>query len=102
MSLKAIATNARYIGMVTWTFEKLLKVVRFVGRKSYNVIADRPLYNIEITMGDQHIEVRENLSLGDLNTVLKAMKTLDHVTLIVRSAYEKKVPRNKENEQVST
>jgi len=98
MSLKMIATKARYIGMVTWTFEKLLKVIRFVGRKSYDVIADRPSFNIEIRMGDQHIEVRDNLSLNDLNKVLKAMKTLDHITLIVRSTYAKKVPRNTENE----
>ena len=84
MSLAGAAKTARNIGYISWAFEKTLKFVRTVGKKSYEVIADRPKYDVEILVGDQHIEVRDKLNTKEVNNLLKAMNTLDHVTLVVR------------------
>jgi hypothetical protein len=84
MSLASAARTARNIGYITWAFEKTLKFVRTVGKKSYEVIADRPKYEVEIMVGDQHIEVRDKLNSREVNNLLKAMNTLDHVTLRIR------------------
>ena len=84
MSLAGAAKTARNIGYISWAFEKTLKFVRAVGKKSYEVIADSPKYDVEILVGDQHIEVRDKLNTKEVNNLLKAMNTLDHVTLVVR------------------
>ena len=36
-------------------------------------------------VGDTNIEVRDKVSTKDLNDLLKAMRTMDHVTLVVKS-----------------
>ena len=84
MSLAGAAKTARNIGYISWAFEKTLKFVRTVGKKSYEVIANKPKYDVEILVGDQHIEVRDKLNTREVNNLLKAMNTLDHVTLVVR------------------
>ena len=84
MSLAGAAKTARNIGYISWAFEKTLKFVRTVGKKSYEVIANKPKYDVEILVGDQHIEVRDKLNTKEVNNLLKAMNTLDHVTLVVR------------------
>ena len=85
MNLGSAARAARKIGYITWAFEKTMKLVRTVGRKSYNIITDRPVFEVEIKVGDTHIEVRDKVSVKEVNNILKAMKTLDHVTVVVRS-----------------
>ena len=84
MSLAGAAKTARNIGYISWAFEKTLKFVRTVGKKSYEVMANKPKYDVEILVGDQHIEVRDKLNTKEVNNLLKAMNTLDHVTLVVR------------------
>ena len=85
MNLGSAARAARKIGYITWAFEKTMKLVRTVGRKSYDIITDRPVFEVEIKVGDTHIEVRDKVSVKEVNNILKAMKTLDHVTVVVRS-----------------
>ena len=84
MSLRTAATRAKYIGYIIWMFERILKLLRFVGKKGYEVLVDKAKYEVDIRVGDTHVEVKEDMSLNDVNCVLKAMKTLDHVTLIIR------------------
>ena len=84
MSLAGAAKTARNIGYISWAFEKTLKFVRTVGKKSYEVMANKPKYDVEIMVGEEHIEFRDKLSTKEINNLLKAMNTLDHVTLVVR------------------
>ena len=85
MSLASAARTARNIGYISWAFEKTAKLIRTVGRKGYDIITDKPKYEVEIMVGDTNIEVREKVSTKELNDLLKAMKTMDHVTLVIRS-----------------
>ena len=85
MSLASAARTAKNIGYISWAFEKTAKLVRTVGRKGYEIITDKPKYEVEIMVGDTNIEVREKVSAKELNDLLKAMKTMDHVTLVIRS-----------------
>ena len=85
MSLGSAARAAKKIGYITWAFEKTIKLVRVIGRKSYEIITDRPVFEVEIKVGDTHIEVRDKVSIKEINNILKAMKTLDHVTVVVKS-----------------
>ena len=85
MSLATAARTARNIGYISWAFEKTAKLVRTVGRKGYDIIMDKPKYEVEIMVGDTNIEVRDKVSTKELNDLLKAMKTMDHVTLVIRS-----------------
>lgn len=83
MNLGQAGRAAKNIGYITWSFEKLLKLLRFMGRKTYSVLTDKITYNVEISILKQHIEVRE-ASAKEINDILKAMRTLDHVTLTIR------------------
>ena len=85
MSLATAARTARNLGYISWAFEKAVKLVRTVGRKGYEIITDKPKYEVEIMVGDTNIEVRDKVSTKDLNALLKAMKTMDHVTLRIKS-----------------
>ena len=85
MSLATAAKTARTIGYISWAFEKTVKMVRTIGRKGYEIIIDKPKYEVEIMVGDTNIEVREKVTSKEINDLLKAMRTMDHVTLIVKS-----------------
>ena len=85
MSLASTARTARNIGYISWAFEKTVKMVRTIAKKGYDIIADKPMYEVEIMVGKTNIEVREKVSSSDLNDLLKAMKTMDHVTLVIRA-----------------
>ena len=85
MSLASAARTARNIGYISWAFEKTAKMVRTVGRKGYEIITDKPKYEVEILVGDTNIEVRDKVSTKELNDLLKAMRTMDHVTLVIKS-----------------
>ena len=85
MSLASVGRAAKSIGYISWAFEKTVKMVRTIGRKGYEIIVDKPKYEVEIMVGDTNIEVRDKVSTKELNDLLKAMKTMDHVTLIVKS-----------------
>ena len=85
MSLATAARTAKNIGYITWAFEKTTKLIRTVVRKGYDIITDKPKYEVEIMVGDTNIEVRDKVSSKELNDLLKAMKTMDHVTLVIRS-----------------
>ena len=85
MSLATAARTAKNIGYISWAFEKTAKLIRTVGRKGYEIITGKPKYEVEIMVGDTNIEVRDKVSTKELNDLLKAMKTMDHVTLIVKS-----------------
>ena len=84
MNLGQAGRAARNIGYISWSFEKVLKLLRFMGRKTYSVLTDKITYNVEISILNQPIEMRESLSTKDINDILKAMRTLDHVTLTIR------------------
>ena len=85
MSLASTARTARNLGYISWAFEKAIKLVRTVGRKGYEIIIDKPKYEVEIMVGDTNIEVREKVTGKEINDLLKAMRTMDHVTLVVKS-----------------
>ena len=85
MSLASAARTAKNIGYISWAFEKTTKLIRTVVRKGYDIITDKPKYEVEIMVGDTNIEVRDKVSSKELNDLLKAMKTMDHVTLVIRS-----------------
>ena len=85
MSLASAARTAKNIGYISWAFEKTVKMVRTVSRKGYEIIIDKPKYEVEIMVGDTNIEVREKVTSKEINDLLKAMRTMDHVTLIVKS-----------------
>jgi len=85
MSLATAARTARNIGYISWAFEKTAKLIRTVSRKGYEIITDKPKYEVEILVGDTNIEVRDKVSTKELNDLLKAMKTMDHVTLVIKS-----------------
>ena len=85
MSLASVGRAAKNVGYISWAFEKTVKMVRTIGRKGYEIIVDKPKYDVEIMVGDTNIEVRDKVSTKELNDLLKAMKTMDHVTLIVKS-----------------
>ena len=85
MSLATAARTARNIGYISWAFEKTAKLIRTVGRKGYDIITDKPKYEVEIMVGDTNIEVRDKVSTKELNDLLRAMRTMDHVTLVIKS-----------------
>ena len=85
MSLATAAKTARNIGYISWAFEKTVKMVRTIGRKGYEIIIDKPKYEVEIMVGETNIEVREKVTSKEINDLLKAMRTMDHVTLVVKS-----------------
>ena len=85
MSLATAAKSARNIGYISWACEKTVKMVRTIGRKGYEIIIDKPKYEVEIMVGETNIEVREKVTSKEINDLLKAMRTMDHVTLVVKS-----------------
>tara|TARA_Y100000034_G_C6586866_1_gene254794 strand:+ start:145 stop:411 length:267 start_codon:yes stop_codon:yes gene_type:complete len=85
MSLASVGRAAKSIGYISWAFEKTVKMVRTIGRKGYEIIVDKPKYEVEIMVGDTNIEVREKVTGKEINDLLKAMRTMDHVTLVVKS-----------------
>ena len=85
MSLASAARTARNLGYISWAFEKAVKLVRTAGRKGYEIITDKPKYEVEIMVGDTNIEVREKVTSKEINDLLKAMRTMDHVTLVIKS-----------------
>ena len=85
MSLATAAKHAKNIGYISWAFEKTIKMVRVIGRKGYEIIVDKPKYEVEIMVGDTNIEVREKVNSKEINDLLKAMKTMYHVTLVIKS-----------------
>ena len=85
MSLASAARTAKNIGYISWAFEKTVKMVRTIGRKGYEIIIDKPKYEVEIMVGATNIEVREKVTSKEINDLLKAMRTMDHVTLVVKS-----------------
>ena len=85
MSLASAARTAKNIGYISWAFEKTVKMVRTIGRKGYEIIIDKPKYEGEIMVGVTNIEVREKVTSKEINDLLKAMRTMDHVTLVVKS-----------------
>ena len=85
MSLASAARTAKNIGYISWAFEKTIKMVRTVGRKGYEIIIDKPKYEVEIMVGETNIEVREKVTSKEINDLLKAMRTMDHVTLVIKS-----------------
>ena len=85
MSLASAARTAKNIGYISWAFEKTVKMIRTIGKKGYEIIADKPRYEVEIMVGDTNIEVRDKVSTKELNDLLKAMRTMDHVTLVIKS-----------------
>ena len=85
MSLASAARTAKNIGYISWAFEKTIKMVRTIAKKGYEIIIDKPRYEVEIMVGDTNIEVRDKVSTKELNDLLKAMKTMDHVTLVIKS-----------------
>ena len=85
MSLASVGRAAKNVGYISWAFEKTVKMVRTIGRKGYEIIVDKPKYDVEIMVGDTNIEVRDKVSTKELNDLLKAMRTMDHVTLVIKS-----------------
>ena len=85
MSLASAARTAKNIGYISWAFEKTAKLVRTIGRKGYEIVLDKPKYEVEIMVGSTNIEVRDKVSTKELNDLLKAMRTMDHVTLVIKS-----------------
>ena len=85
MSLASTARTARNLGYISWAFEKTVKMVRVVSKKGYEIIIDKPKYEVEIMVGETHIEVRNKVTSKEINELLRAMKTMDHVTLVVKS-----------------
>ena len=67
MSLASAARTAKNIGYISWAFEKTIKMVRTVSRKGYEIIIDKPKYEVEIMVGDTNIEVRDKIN-GPCNT----------------------------------
>ena len=85
MSLASTARTARNLGYISWAFEKTVKMVRVISKKGYEIIIDKPKYEVEILVGDTHIEVRNKVTGKEVNDLLKAMRTMDHVTLVIKS-----------------
>ena len=85
MSLASVGRAAKNVGYISWAFEKTVKMVRTISRKGYEIIIDKPKYEVEIMVGDTNIEVREKVTGKEINDLLKAMRTMDHVTLVVKS-----------------
>ena len=85
MSLASAARTAKNIGYISWAFEKTAKMLRTIGRKGYEIVLDKPKYEVEIMVGDTNIEVREKVTSKEINDLLKAMRTMDHVTLVIKS-----------------
>ena len=85
MSLASTARTARNLGYISWAFEKTVKMVRVISKKGYEIIIDKPKYEVEIMVGETHIEVRNKVTSKEINELLRAMKTMDHVTLVVKS-----------------
>ena len=85
MSLASTARTARNLGYISWAFEKTVKMVRVISKEGYEIIIDKPKYEVEIMVGETHIEVRNKVTSKEINELLRAMKTMDHVTLVVKS-----------------
>ena len=85
MSLASAARTAKNIGYISWAFEKTVKAVRTIGKKGYEIIADKPKYEVQIMVSDTNIEVREKVNTKQINDLLKAMRTMDHVTLVIKA-----------------
>ena len=85
MSLASTARTARNLGYISWAFEKTVKMVRVISKKGYEIIIDKPKYEVEIMVGETHIEVRNKVTSKEINELLRSMKTMDHVTLVVKS-----------------
>ena len=85
MSLASAARTAKNIGYITWAFEKTMKLLRTAGKKGYEIISDKPKYEVIVFVGDTQIEVRDKITSKEVNDLLKAMRTLDHVTLSIRT-----------------
>jgi len=87
MSFQNAARTAKYLGYFSYGFEKVLTLLKTIGSKTYDVIADRPKYQVEIKVADQHIELRDSVTTGEVKQLLDAMKHFDHVTLVIRRGH---------------
>tara|TARA_Y100000310_G_C20456792_1_gene703439 strand:+ start:370 stop:636 length:267 start_codon:yes stop_codon:yes gene_type:complete len=84
MSLATAARTAKNIGYISWAFEKTLKAVRTIGRKGYEIITDKPKYEVDILVEGTEIESRKKVSSKELNDLLKAMRTMETIVLIIK------------------
>ena len=84
MSLKSVGLAAKSIGYVTWAIDGAIRIVSRVGKKGYEIVINKPKYSVEIMIGKTHIEVKDNIDFKQVNELLKAMNTIDSVSIIVR------------------
>ena len=84
MSLYRAGLAAKSIGYITFAFDKTASLLGKIGRRGYQAVANKPKYSVEIIIGDRHIEVRDDVTAKQVNDVMKAMDTIDSVSIIVR------------------
>tara|TARA_R100000808_G_C2145657_1_gene153500 strand:+ start:376 stop:642 length:267 start_codon:yes stop_codon:yes gene_type:complete len=84
MSLYRAGLAAKSIGYITFAFDKTASLLGKIGRRGYQAVANKPKYSVELMIGERHIEVRDNVTAKQVNDVMKAMDTIDSVSIIVR------------------
>ena len=84
MSLKSIGLAAKSIGYVTWAFDGVIKLVSKIGKRSYEIVSNKPKYSVEILVGDRHIELKDDITAKQVNDILKTMNTVDSISIVVR------------------
>ena len=84
MSLYRAGLAAKSIGYITFAFDKTASLLGKIGRRGYQAVANKPKYSVELMIGERHIEVRDNVTAKQVNDVMKAMDTIDSVSIIFR------------------
>ena len=82
MSLKSAGLAAKSVGYITWAIDGAIRIVSRVGKKGYEIVINKPKYSVEIMIGETLIE--DNIDFKQVNELLKAMNTIDSVSIIVR------------------
>ena len=84
MSLRSAGLAAKSISYITWAIDGTIRIVSKVGKRGYEIVANKPKYSVEIMIGETHIEVKDNIDFKQVNQLLKAMNTIASVSIIVR------------------
>lgn len=81
----------RTLGYLTWGLNGALKLVGTVGRKTYDLLANRDKYDVEITTQGYTIKSKEDMTASEVQRTMESMGRFGNIELHVtrREKYDK-------------
>lgn len=79
------------LGYLTWGLNGALKLVGTLGRKTYDLLANRDKYDVEITTQGYTIKSKEDMTASEVQRMMESMGSFGEIELHVtrRESYDK-------------